>query len=93
MIRLALKVPLHIVEARRHRLADYLRHHAYAPLQAVCGEFGVSEATARRALAALAAPEAMLLKLTIALVLALGAGLVLLSYLLWRRDDASGMGA
>jgi uncharacterized membrane protein len=39
-------------------------------------------------LAALAAPEAMLLKLTIALVLALGAGLVLLSYVLWRRDGA-----
>ena len=57
MIRLALKVPLHIVEARRHRLADYLRHHAYAPLQDVCGEFGVSEATARRDLAALAAQK------------------------------------
>ena len=57
MIRLVLKVPLHIVEARRHRLADYLRHHAYAPLQAVCGEFGVSEATARRDLAALAAQK------------------------------------
>ena len=39
-------------------------------------------------LAALAAPEAMLLKLTIALVLVLGAGLVLLSYVLWRRDGA-----
>lgn len=57
MIRLALKVPLHIVEARRHRLADYLRHHAYAPLHAVCGEFGVSAATARRDLAALAAQK------------------------------------
>ena len=57
MIRLAVKVPLHIVEARRHRLADYLRHHAYAPLQEVCGEFGVSEATARRDLAALAAQK------------------------------------
>ena len=57
MICLALKVSLHIVEARRHRLADYLRHHAYAPLQDVCGEFGVSEATARRDLAALAAQK------------------------------------
>ncbi len=57
MIRLALKVPLHIVEARRARLADYLRHHAYAPLQEVCAEFGVSAATARRDLAALAAQK------------------------------------
>ena len=39
-------------------------------------------------LAALAAPEAILLKLTIAILLVLGAGLVLLSYLLWRRGDA-----
>ncbi len=38
--------------------------------------------------AALFAPEAMLLKLTIALLLVVGAGLVLLSYLLWRRRDA-----
>ncbi len=38
--------------------------------------------------AALAAPEAMLLKLTIGLLLVVGAGLVLLSYLLWRRRDA-----
>ncbi len=57
MIRHRLKVPLHIVEARRHRLADYLRHHAYAPLADVCGEFGVSAATARRDLAALAAQK------------------------------------
>ena len=49
-----MKVSLHIVEDRRHRLADYLRRHAYAPLQAVCAEFGVSEATARRDLAILA---------------------------------------
>jgi uncharacterized membrane protein len=39
-------------------------------------------------LAALAAPEAILPKLTIAIVLVLGAGLVLLSYLLWRRGNA-----
>ena len=39
-------------------------------------------------LLALAAPEAILPKLTIAIVLVLGAGLVLLSYLLWRRRDA-----
>ncbi len=44
-------------------------------------------------LAALAAPEAILLKLTIAVVLAVGAGLVLLSYLLWRRSDAHRTGA
>ena len=39
-------------------------------------------------LLALAAPEAILPKLTIAIVLVLGAGLVVLSYLLWRRRDA-----
>ena len=39
-------------------------------------------------LAALAAPKAILLEFTLALVLALGAGLVLLSYVLWRRDGA-----
>ena len=43
-------------------------------------------------LAALAAPEAILLKLTLAIVLVVGAGLVLLSYLLWRRRDAQGLG-
>jgi uncharacterized membrane protein len=44
-------------------------------------------------LAALAAPEAILPKLTIAIVLVLGAGLVLLSYLLWRRRDAQRLGS
>jgi uncharacterized membrane protein len=39
-------------------------------------------------LAALAAPEAILLKLTLAILLAVGGGLFLLSYLLWRRRDA-----
>ena len=42
--------------------------------------------------AALVAPEAILLKFTLALVLVVGAGLVLLSYLLWRRSDAQRMG-
>ena len=43
-------------------------------------------------LAALVAPEAILLKLTLALVLVVGAGLVLLSYLLWRRRGAQRLG-
>lgn len=49
-----LRVPLHIVEERRRRLAEHLQRHAYAPLQEVCARFQISEATARRDLAALA---------------------------------------
>jgi hypothetical protein len=44
-------------------------------------------------LAALAAPEAILLKLMIALVLAVGAGLVLMSYVLWCRGGAQRLGS
>jgi hypothetical protein len=43
--------------------------------------------------AAIAAPTAMLLKLTVAVVLVVAAGLILLSYLLWRGGNGRRMGA
>lgn len=49
-----LKVPLHIVSARREKLAAWLQQHSYVPLNEVCSRFQISEATARRDLAALA---------------------------------------
>lgn len=52
-----MKVSLHIVEARRQRLAEYLQQHAYASLHDVCVRFKTSPATARRDLAALAAQK------------------------------------
>lgn len=48
-----MKVPLHIVLARRERLSQMLREHSYLPLSEVCGRLGISEATARRDLSAL----------------------------------------
>jgi DeoR/GlpR family transcriptional regulator of sugar metabolism len=47
------KVPFHVVQARRDRLADLLGHHHYLPVKELCRRLGVSEATARRDLAAL----------------------------------------
>lgn len=49
-----MKVPLHIVKARREKLAQLLREHRYLPVNELCTFLGVSEATARRDLAALA---------------------------------------
>jgi DeoR/GlpR family transcriptional regulator of sugar metabolism len=49
-----LKVPFHIVAARRQKLAAWLLHHSYVPINEVCTRFQISEATARRDLAALA---------------------------------------
>ena len=49
-----MKVPLHIVSARREKLAAWLQQHSYVPLNEVCSRFQISEATARRDLAALA---------------------------------------
>ena len=49
-----MKVPLHIVSARREKLATWLQQRSYAPLNEVCEHFKISEATARRDLAALA---------------------------------------
>jgi DeoR/GlpR family transcriptional regulator of sugar metabolism len=47
------KVPFHIVQARRERLAQLLGQHHYLPVKELCRRLGVSEATARRDLAAL----------------------------------------
>jgi len=48
------KVPFHVVQARRERLAQLLGQHHYLPVKELCRRLGVSEATARRDLAALA---------------------------------------
>lgn len=48
-----MKVPFHIVQARRERLAQLLEQHRYLPVKELCSRLGVSEATARRDLAAL----------------------------------------
>ena len=49
-----MRVPLHIVEARRDKLASLIETHRYLPLRELCKRLGVSEATARRDLAELA---------------------------------------
>lgn len=49
-----MRVPLHIVEARRDKLANLIETHRYLPLRELCERLGVSEATARRDLAELA---------------------------------------
>lgn len=46
-----MRVPRHIVDARRRRLAELLQRHRYFELSELCKEFGVSEATMRRDLA------------------------------------------
>jgi DeoR/GlpR family transcriptional regulator of sugar metabolism len=48
------KVPFHVVKARRQRAAELLQQSQYIPLKEFCSRLGVSEATARRDLAALA---------------------------------------
>ena len=48
-----MKVPFHVVQARRDRLAELLGQHRYLPVKELCRRLGVSEATARRDLAAL----------------------------------------
>lgn len=48
-----MKVPLHVVQARRERLAQLLEQHRYLPVKELCRRLDVSEATARRDLAAL----------------------------------------
>lgn len=47
------KVPFHVVQARRERLAQLLEQHRYLPVRELCRRLGVSEATARRDLSAL----------------------------------------
>ena len=48
-----MKVPLHIVLARRERLAQIIEQHRYLPVKELCRRLEVSEATLRRDLAAL----------------------------------------
>lgn len=48
-----MKVPLHIVQARRERLAQIIEQHRYLPVKELCDRLRVSEATVRRDLAAL----------------------------------------
>lgn len=48
-----MKVPLHIVLARRDKLAKLIEQERYLPVKELCKRLGVSEATARRDLAAL----------------------------------------
>ena len=48
-----MKVPLHIVLARRERLAQIIEQHRYLPVKELCRRLGVSEATLRRDLGAL----------------------------------------
>ncbi len=54
---LPLKVAKHIVEARREKLARLLERHRYLSVPEVCAQLSISEATARRDLAALSQEE------------------------------------
>lgn len=54
-----MKVPLHVVQARRTRLAALVNREGYLPVAEVCSRLGISEATARRDLAALAKDRAI----------------------------------
>jgi DeoR/GlpR family transcriptional regulator of sugar metabolism len=49
-----MRVPIHVVEARREKLAALIERHRYLPIGELCRQLGVSEATARRDLAVLA---------------------------------------
>ncbi len=48
-----MRVPFHIVEARRERLRALIRHDGFLPLGEICRRLGISEATARRDLSAI----------------------------------------
>ncbi len=50
-----MKVPLHLVNARRQQLAEWMQQHGHVSLQEICARFSISEATARRDLAVLEA--------------------------------------
>lgn len=52
-----MRVPRHVVDARRRKLAELLQRHRYFELSELCKEFGVSEATMRRDLAHLEANQ------------------------------------
>lgn len=49
-----MRVPIHVVEARREKLASLIERYRYLPVGELCRRLGVSEATARRDLAELA---------------------------------------
>ena len=49
-----MRVPLHIVEQRRERLRQLIRSDGFLPLGVICQRLDISEATARRDLAAIA---------------------------------------
>jgi len=49
-----MRVPIHVVEARREKLAALIERYRYLPVSELCRRLGVSEATARRDLAQLA---------------------------------------
>jgi DeoR/GlpR family transcriptional regulator of sugar metabolism len=51
------KVPLHLVIARRERLAALIAQNGYLPIKELCRRLEVSEATARRDLSALEAEK------------------------------------
>jgi DeoR/GlpR family transcriptional regulator of sugar metabolism len=50
-----MRVPLHIVEQRRERLRGWIRQDGFLPLADICRRLEISEATARRDLAAIEA--------------------------------------
>lgn len=50
-----MRVPLHIVEKRRERLRQLIRTDGFLPIAEICRRLDVSEATARRDLATIAA--------------------------------------
>ena len=52
-----MRVPRHVIEARRSRLTELLQERGYLPISELCEELGVSEATARRDLSALDGEE------------------------------------
>lgn len=54
-----MKVPFHVVQGRRERLAHLLRANGYLPLGELCQRLQVSPATARRDLAALVRDKAI----------------------------------
>lgn len=49
-----MRVPLHIVESRREELRGLIRRDGFLPVAEICRRLGVSEATARRDLTAIA---------------------------------------
>jgi DeoR/GlpR family transcriptional regulator of sugar metabolism len=53
------RVPDHIVQKRRERLAALLQESQYLPLAEICRRLGVSEATARRDLAVLESKQSI----------------------------------